>query len=309
MAQATKNDFCISLSDLAHFLNQTPEQIKSQFRQVIGQPLLSTWLLPTQVRQILISENYQYPQKTISFQMLKGGVAKTSSALNIGLRAAQYGARVLFIDLDQQANLSFALGIEDENLPVWLNIIEKNKSIDECVISIEPQVDLIPSGLDNSILDRTLLNSNRNWAQAVKLPLEKIKHRYDLVIIDTAPALSATNTAVAVASDEIILPVNPDKFAMRGLEKNLQELIEIKKDFDLEFDMRILFTKYDGREKASHEFLQNCIDLHEEIMLKNYVRTSSEVKNTIRADKNLFAGKSAVKDDYNHLALEMMGWE
>lgn len=309
MAQVAKNDFCMSLSDLAHFLNRPPEQIKHQFRQVIGQPLMSTWLLPIQVREILKAENYQYPHKTISFQMLKGGVAKTSSALNIGLRAAQYGAKVLFIDLDQQANLSFALGIEDENLPVWLNIVEKNKTIDECVISIEPSVDLIPSGLDNSILDRTLLNSNRNWAQAVKQPLEKIKHRYDLIIIDTAPALSAINTAVAVASDEIILPVNPDKFAMRGLEKNLQELTDIRKDFDLNFDMRILFTKYDGREKASHEFLKNCIDLHEEIMLKNYVRTSSEVKNTIRADKSLFAGKSAVKDDYNHLALEMMGWE
>lgn len=309
MAQVAKNDFCISLSDLAQFLKQSPEQLKKRFREVIGQPLMSTWLLPLQVREILKSENFQYPQKTISFQMLKGGVAKTSSALNIGLRAAQYGAKVLFIDLDQQANLSFALGVEDENLPVWLNIVEKNKTIDECVISIEPHIDLIPSGLDNSILDRTLLNSNRNWAQAVKQPLEKIKHRYDLIIIDTAPALSALNTAVAVASDEIVLPVNPDKFAMRGLEKNLQELSDIQKDFDLDFDMRILFTKYDGREKASHEFLKNCIDLHEEIMLKNYVRTSSEVKNTIRADKSLFAGKSAVKEDYNHLAIEMMGWE
>ena len=149
MAQSSKNDFCISLSDLANFLNQTPEQIKTQFRELIGLPIRSTWLLPTQVRQILLSANFQYPNKTISFQMLKGGVAKTSSALNIGLRAAQFGARVLFIDLDQQANLSFALGVEDENLPVWLNIVEKNKTVDECVISIEPQVDLIPSGLDN----------------------------------------------------------------------------------------------------------------------------------------------------------------
>lgn len=308
MSNLAQQEFCITLSDLASFMAVSPQVVKSKAESVLQRKLKSPWLLPEEVRQVLLAEGYKYPQKVISVQMLKGGVAKTTSVLNMGLRAAMYGTRVLFIDMDQQANLSFALGVEDESLPVWVDIVEKKKTIDECVRFIEPHVDLIPSSLNNSVLDRVLLNSNRNWAQAVKAPLEKIRHRYDLILIDTAPALSATNTAVTVASDEVILPVNPDKFAFLGLQKNLGELDDIRADFDLMFNKKILFTKFDGRENFSHELLQKCIESFEGSLMKGYIRTSSEVKNTVRTGKSLFAGKSPVKADYDFVTREVLGF-
>lgn len=308
MSQLTTQEFCISLSDLAAFLEISPPQAKAKAEAALNKKIKSPWLAPEDVRTTLLASGYKYPQKVISVQMLKGGVAKTTSVLNMGLRAAMYGARVLFIDLDQQANLSFALGVEDESLPVWVDIVEKKKSIEECVRFIEPHVDLIPSSLNNSVMDRVLMNSNRNWAQAVKVPLEKIRHRYDLILIDTAPALSATNTAVTIASDEVILPVNPDKFAMLGLEKNLLELADIKVDFDLQFNRKILFTKFDGRENTSHELLQKCIDSFADELMTGYIRTSSEVKNSVRSGKSLFAGKSPVKADYDLVTREVLGF-
>lgn len=308
MAQLTQQEFCISLSDLAAFLKISSAEVKQLYHQHVGKKLQHVWLAPEEVRQILIAEGYKYPHKTVSIQMLKGGVAKTTSVLNIGLRAAMYGARVLFVDLDQQANLSFALGVEDESLPVWVDIVEKKKSVEECVCFIEPHVDLIPSSLNNSVLDRVLANSNRNWAQSVKAPLEKIRHRYDLILIDTAPALSAINTAVTLASDEVILPVNPDKFALLGLQKNISELEDIRQDFDLKFDSKVLFTKFDGREKASHELLQKCIESFEDSLMKGYIRTSSEVKNTLRSGKSLFSGKSPVKEDYDFVTREILNF-
>lgn len=308
MSTLAQQEFCITLSDLASFMALAPNQVKAKAEVVLQKKLKSPWLLPEEVRALLLAEGYKYPQKVISIQMLKGGVAKTTSVLNMGLRAAMYGARVLFIDLDQQANLSFALGVEDESLPVWVDVVEKKKNIEECVRFVEPHVDLIPSSLNNSVLDRVLLNSNRNWAQAVKAPLEKIKHRYDLILIDTAPALSATNTAVTVASDEVILPVNPDKFAFLGLQKNLSELEDIKADFGLGFKKKVLFTKFDGRENFSHELLQKCIESFEDSLMKGYIRTSSEVKNTVRSGKSLFAGKSPVKSDYDFVTREMLGF-
>lgn len=308
MSTLAQQEFCITLSDLASFMELAPNQVKAKAEVVLQKKLKSPWLLPEEVRALLLAEGYKYPQKVISIQMLKGGVAKTTSVLNMGLRAAMYGARVLFIDLDQQANLSFALGVEDESLPVWVDVVEKKKNIEECVRFVEPHVDLIPSSLNNSVLDRVLLNSNRNWAQAVKAPLEKIKHRYDLILIDTAPALSATNTAVTVASDEVILPVNPDKFAFLGLQKNLSELEDIRADFGLGFKKKVLFTKFDGRENFSHELLQKCIESFEDSLMKGYIRTSSEVKNTVRSGKSLFAGKSPVKSDYDFVTREMLGF-
>lgn len=308
MSVLATQEFCITLSDLASFMEISPTEVKKKAEAVLNKKVKSPWLMPEEVRTLLLASGYKYPQKVISVQMLKGGVAKTTSVLNVGLRAAMYGARVLFIDLDQQANLSFALGVEDESLPVWVDIVEKRKSIEECVRFVEPHVDLIPSSLNNSVLDRALMNSNRNWAQVVKAPLEKIRHRYDLILIDTAPALSAVNTAVTVASDEVVLPVNPDKFAFLGLEKNLSELEDIKQDFNLQFRRKILFTKFDGRENTSHELLQKCIDSFEDSLMKGYIRTSSEVKNTVRSGKSLFAGKSPVKADYDFVTREMLGF-
>lgn len=312
MAPAAKthlvNDFWISLSDLAKFLELKPEEVREKLSQGKHEKWSGTHVPPQRVRELLTSLKFQFHRQVISFQMLKGGVSKTTSAMNLGIRAAMYGARVLFIDLDQQANLTFALGCDEENPLVWLDVVEKKASAKECVITLEDHIDLIPSSLNNSVMDKVLMNSNRNWAQSVKTPLETLKKNYDLVIIDTAPALSAINTAVCVASDKVILPVNPDRFSMLGLEKNLEELIEIKKDFDLDFNPQILFTKFDGREKLSHELLDKCIEKHEDLLMKNYIRVSSEVKNSIGGTKNIFHGKSPIKEDFDLTTREMLEW-
>jgi chromosome partitioning protein len=82
--------------------------------------------------------------------------------------------------------------------------------------------------------------------------------------------------------------------------------VDLSNDFDLDFERKVLFTKFDGREKSSHELLQKCIDSFEKLMMKNYIRSSSEVKNTIRSHRNLFQGKSPVKTDYDLITRELL---
>lgn len=309
MARSTGQDFCLSLSDLARFVAETPVDVKAALTELAGAPVRSTLVPPDLVRRYLEGRGFTYTNRVVSAQMLKGGVAKTTSVLNIGLRAAMYGARVLFVDLDQQANLSFALGIEDEDRPVWVDLVErKTARIDDLIVSVGTHLDLIPSNLNNSVLDRVLLTSNRNWAHSVQGPLAAIRERYDLILIDTAPALSAVNTAVTVASDEIILPVNPDKFSWLGLLKHLDELQALRADFRLDFREKILFTRYDGREKTSREVLQKCIDRFADRMMGSYIRSSSDVKNSVRGERHLFAGSSPVKEDYDRVAREVLGF-
>lgn len=306
MAQTTKNDFWLATSDLADLVKLTPADLMKEIESTCGPQRLKSLIPPQVVRKYLSSKGFQYPHQVVSFQMLKGGVAKTTSALNFGLRAAMFGAKVLFIDMDQQANLTFALGEEAEEKSVWVDIVEKRASAEQATLKIDENIDLIPSSLNNSVLDRVLLNANRNWAQAVKAPLKEIRSFYDLVIIDTAPNLSAINTAVTCASDLVILPINPDKFSLSGLEKHLQDLKDLKQEFDLQFEQRILFTKYDGRESASREILSQCIEKFEDLLLKSYIRTSSEIKNTIRTNRTIFSAKSNAKEDYDLMTKELM---
>lgn len=313
MAQSTTQDFCISLSDLARFVGETPAAVKEGLKDVSWKEVgwdtgRSNLVDPRAVRAYLTKRGFGYQHRVVSLQMLKGGVAKTTSALNIGLRAAMYGARVLFVDLDQQANLSFALGVDAEDRPAWIDLVERKAKIDDLIVPVGTNIDLIPSNLNNSVLDRVLLSSNRNWAHTVKAPLEALRPRYDLIIIDTAPALSAVNTAVTVASDEILLPVNPDKFSLLGLRKHLDELALLKEDFRLDFTEKILFTRYDAREKTSRELLQQCIDEFAERLMKSYIRSSTDVKNAVRGERHLYAGSSPVKEDYDLVTREVLGF-
>jgi chromosome partitioning protein len=304
----------VSVADLAATASQlnlakTPEAALVKLKAELKKRQESRSQIPASLaRQILATQKVQFPFKVFSFQMLKGGVAKTTSALNFGLRAAQYGCKVLFIDLDQQANLSLALGVDDDTKPVWIDIFEKKVNIESAVVEIESNVSLIPSSLNNSVLDRALLNSNRNWAQAVVQPLKKIRSQFDVVVIDTAPQLSAVNTAVTCASDVIVLPINPDKFAFSGATKHLHDLQELKEEFNLNFEAKVLFTKFDSRENSSHDYLQKSLTEFNDLLLNNYVRTSVELKNNLETQKSLFQVKSAAKDDNDMVTKELMGW-
>lgn len=305
--QRLKDQF-LSLHDLALLLEESPAKISEQLLKIDPHWKSKSAIEPKLVRKLLGRKNYKIPHQIISFQMLKGGVAKTTSALNFGWRAAQYGARVLFLDLDQQANLTFALGMDGENLPVWVDVLEKKCDVKQVIQNVSPGVDLIPSSLNNSVIDRVLLNSNRNWATAVKGPLKEVFAAYDLIIVDTAPSLSAINTAVTCASDVIVLPINPDKFSMIGVKKHIDDLSELKNEFDLDFETKILFTRFDGRELASQVYLEQCMDLFDEMLLKHYIRSSTELKNAIGGPRSIFSTKNNAKEDYDGLTRELLGF-
>lgn len=303
-----KTDENLSTHDLGTLLGWSAEKLQKEMKKAGFESPYKSVIPREQVRGFLEKRGFRYPNQVVSFQMLKGGVAKTTSALNFGWRAAMYGARVLMIDLDQQANLTFALGVEAENKPVWLDIVEKKVTPQEAIVPISEGLDLIPSSLNNSVLDRVLLNSNRNWSMAVKAPLRELRSEYDLVILDTAPSLSIVNTAVTCASDLVVLPINPDKFSLLGVKKHLEDLTELEKEFDLKLEKKILFTRFDGRESASHEILTRCLDLFEDFLMKNYIRSSSELKNTLGTGRSIYSTKNAAKEDYDLVTRELLGF-
>lgn len=306
--RSSRPDVWMSLQDLAGALNLNTEKCARDLKKVAGEGSSKTYVEPQRVRKFLISQGLKYPKANYSFQMLKGGVAKTTSALNFAWRASMYGARVLMVDLDQQANLTFALGIEAEENPVWIDVLEKKAKLAETIINVEDGLDLIPSNLNNSVLDRFLIASHRNWSQAVAGPLKEIRSAYDIVVIDTAPSLSAINTAVTCASDMIILPVNPDKFSVHGAQKHIEDLKELKQEFDLDFETRLLFTRYDGRESSSREIFNQCIDSFDQLLMKNYIRTSSDLKNNIASGKTVFSTKNVAHEDYDLVTRELLGF-
>ena len=86
-----------------------------------------------------------------------------------------------------------------------------------------------------------------------------------------------------------------------------QHLKELKADFGLDFEAKVLFTRFDGRESSSHEILQSCTAEFDEMLMKSYVRTSTDIKNTIGSSKNIYRSKSAAKEDYDLVTRELLG--
>ena len=269
-------------------------------------------------RKILKKRGFEYPKKAkiISFIMCKGGVGKTTSAFFTAIRLSDYGSKVLMIDGDPQGNLTSSFHLErlgfsiDEETPVLSDIFSEKCSFKDSLISISPQLDILPSTPMNANLESVFREKCKNPANPIKRMLRPVINQYDFIIIDCAPSLNLTNSIFMLGSDELILPVNPDSYSRIGLDQTLNEIEMLSKDFPTwqDFQTRILFTRYDGREYTSLKYLSDIAEKHSNYLLRTTIRTSTNFKNAVDKGENLFmAKKSFAKEDYDSLAKEIMG--
>lgn len=263
------------------------------------------------VRKLFSERGFIYPNMTISFQIVKGGVGKTSLSFCLATRASHYGCRVLAIDLDQQGNLTRSFNVTARDLPVWINLFRDETPVEESLIKINENLDLIPSNMHNSRLDVELTLSNSSLKDLISNIIDPIRHNYDLVIIDCPPAINKINTAVTCASDLVIIPINPDPYAMDGLDFTIAELNRIKKEFKLDVDYNVIWNKYDARERLGaiymHELTQKIEILNKIIPV--VCRIDASMKNAVFSSQSVFEmpKKSFIQEDIDQFTKEILG--
>ncbi len=266
---------------------------------------------PLGIRKLLQERGFQYPSKNISFQIVKGGVGKTSLSYALGLRASHYGAKVLLIDLDQQGNLTRSFKIEARDFSVWLNIFRDNIPAKQAIIKLTETLHLIPSNLNNSRLDLELSQASPNLKDMIRDALSPIRDDYDLVIFDCPPAINKINLSATCASDTVIIPVNPDPYAMDGLDFTLDELKRIKESFKLKFNYQIVWNRYDARERLGAICMHDLAKDKDKInhVLPVVIRVDASFKNSIFDAVSLFnlPKKSAAREDIDQFAKEILG--
>jgi len=266
---------------------------------------------PIGVRKLFEERGFKYPNLNISFQIVKGGVGKTTLSFALAVRAMHYGAKVLVIDFDQQGNLTRSFNIEAREKAVWLNLIRDSIPIKSAIIPLSDSLHLLPSNLNNSRLDVELTQSASNFKDMVKDIINPIRENYDLVIMDCPPAINKINTTVTCASDIIVIPINPDPYAMDGLDFTLSELTRIRKEFKLHFDYKIIWNRYDARERLGAVYMHELVKTKEHIekIIPVVIRSDASVKNAIFDSKSIFelSKKSAVRDDIDQFAKEILG--
>ena len=288
-------DFRFPVVELSKQLNKTHQSIH-KFCNIhninVETEKNRAFLSPESVRQYLSSFDFNYPQQIVSFQACKGGVGKTSLCFNIASRFVQYGAKVLVVDMDMQAHLTMAL-LKPSNTKflVWQDILSGN-NIKDAIVEIHPHMHIIPSNLDNSYIDKLISQSHKIVYQTyVQKHLESIKDQYDMIFIDCSPALSHINTSVAIASDKIFIPVNPDIFSFDGLEKTLSELNELQKSFKHNADVSVILNRFDAREKNSLDIIATLKNKYGALLFPTVVMVSAEIKNAIARQELIFNSK------------------
>ena len=266
---------------------------------------------PLGVRKFLMERGFKYPNINVSFQIVKGGVGKTSLSYALALRASHYGARVLVIDLDQQGNLTRSFNVELKNKPVWLNVIRDNTPINEAIITLSDTLHLLPSNLNNSRLDVELTQSTLNLKDMIADKLAPVRNNYDLVIFDCPPAINKINLSATCASDVVVIPLNPEPYAMDGLDFTLAEIKRIKHEFKLNLDIKIVWNRYDARERLGAIYMHDLAKDKDKIssVLPVVIRVDASLRNSIFESKSIFdfSKRTGIREDFDQFAREILG--
>lgn len=268
-------------------------------------------LLPQTVRNILLNKGFEYTRQILSFDMIKGGVGKTTLSSTVATRASHYGCKTLLIDFDLQANLSRSFKLPPSEYKVWIDIVKDHVSIKDTIVNINPCLDIIPSNLNNSRLDIEMQQASVNIKDHVRDILNEILLQYELVIIDCPPAINKVSASAICASDTVIIPLNPDPYSMDGLEMTLNEIDRIKRNFKITNpDYLIVWNKYDARKRLGAAYMHDLSKkINIEHILPVVIRTDTSFENAIANAESIFSSSKNInaKEDVDQMAKEIIG--
>ena len=201
---------------------------------------------------------------TLAIANQKGGVAKTTSVASIGAALAELGHRVLLVDLDPQACLTFSLGIDPEDLELSVHhVLTKGTEATEVIIETEDGVDLLPATIELARAEADLL-TRTGREHVVKSVLEDVGDDYDWVLLDCPPSLGVLTVAALTAARGVLVPLQCETLSHRGVGQLLDTVHDVRRFTNRGLEVwGVLPTLYDGRTNHSRTVLETIAETYD----------------------------------------------
>ena len=238
--------------------------------------------------------------KVIAIANQKGGVGKTSTAVNLGAGLVRQGYDVLLIDLDSQANLTMALGYQnpddmDYTISNVLHKAVKEEDIDptEGILTTAEGIDLMPANVQLSGLEISLINEYGREV-VLKQYIDEVRLNYDYILIDCAPSLSVLTVNALVAADSVLIPTQPQYFSMAGIQMFFDTFSKIRKKMNPSLSIEgVLVTMMDNRPNFTKELVMQLRNAYGEV----FRVFETEIPTSIRISESNARGKSIFEFD------------
>jgi chromosome partitioning protein len=247
--------------------------------------------------------------RVIAVANQKGGVAKTTTVASLGTAFAELGQRVLLVDLDPQACLTFSLGIDPEDLELSIHhVLTKGVSPSEAMVTTEDGVDLLPATIELARAEADLLT--RTGREYVIRSVVDELDDYDWVLLDCPPSLGVLTVAALTAATGVLIPLQCETLSHRGVGQLLDTVHDVRRFTNRELEVwGVLPTLYDGRTNHARAVLDTIADTYDLEVIEPPIPKSIRFAEAPAAGRTILATARNSKGSvaYREVAANLLG--
>lgn len=248
--------------------------------------------------------------KIIAFANQKGGVGKSTSAINIAAALGLLGKKTLIVDLDPQGNTTSGVGINKKQIKTssYDILISRSDTKSAIVKTKFENLDILPSNITLAGAEFELVDTS-NREGRFKSAMDKVKDEYDYIIVDCPPSLGLLTLNALVASNGVVVPMLCEYFSLEGLTQLMITIREVKKRFNPSLDLAgILITMYNGRLNLSAEVLHELKKYYSDKLFKTMIPRSVRLSEAPSYGEPIqyYDKRSKSSEAYNEVAKELI---